>query len=48
MRTTEEAAGKAAILGWDGSTWKEFSAKVDGKTASAEVDLAQVYVVVKK
>ncbi len=47
MRTLE-AADKAAIMGWDGKAWKEFSSKVDGKSVTADVDLMEAYVVVKK
>ncbi len=47
IRAAEEAAG-AKILGWDGSAWKEFSTKMDGKSATAEVDFMDAYVVVKK
>jgi hypothetical protein len=43
-----EDAGSASIMGWDGQNWKEFKGKADGKTVTAEVDLLQAYVVVKK
>lgn len=47
IRANEEAAS-AAIMGWDGSAWKEFPTTVDGKTLTADVDLLELYVAVKK
>jgi hypothetical protein len=47
MRAMEEDP-KAVIMGWDGTAWKEFASKVDGKTVTATVDLMPLYVVVKK
>lgn len=40
--------GSASIMGWDGKTWHEFVGKVDGKSVTADVDLMQLYIVVKK
>ena len=36
------------IWGWTGSDWKVFPAKVDGKTATAEVELLATYIAVEK
>jgi hypothetical protein len=47
IRANEDVSS-ASIMGWDGQSWKEFKGKADGKTVTAEVDLLQVYVVVKK
>jgi len=47
MRTTEEAV-TAQIIGWNGTIWKAFPSKVDGKTVSASVELLPLYLVVKK
>ncbi len=47
MRGKEDAAS-AVIMGWDGQNWKEFKGKADGKSLTAQVDLSQVYVIVKK
>jgi hypothetical protein len=47
MRATE-AADKAVIMGWNGKEWKEFATKVDGKSVTADVDLLDAYIVVKK
>ncbi len=44
----KEDAPKAVIMGYDGQNWKEFPTKVDGKTATATVNLVQLYVAVKK
>lgn len=46
MRAAEEGALK--IMGYDGKTWKSFETKVDGKSATATVDLMELYVVVKE
>lgn len=46
MRATQE--GELTILGFDGSDWIEFETEVDGKTATAEVDLLEAYLVVRK
>lgn len=45
MRATEE--GTLTIMGWDGSSWNEFDTTVDGKTATADVELMELYIVVK-
>jgi|SRR5579859_1904333 len=47
MRLTQDATN-ASIMGYDGQTWKEFPTKVADKTATAQVDLMRLYVVVKK
>jgi hypothetical protein len=47
MRAKEDVAG-AVIAGWDGTAWKEFKGKTDGKSITAQVDLLAVYAVVKK
>jgi hypothetical protein len=47
IRANEEAAS-AAIMGWDGTAWKEFPTTADGKTLTADVDLMELYVAVKK
>lgn len=46
MRANEEGALK--IMGYNGSTWKAFETTVDGKTATATVDLMELYLVVKE
>ena len=46
MRTSE--VGQAQILGWTGKEWKMFPTKVDGKMATAQVDMLQTYVAVSK
>lgn len=38
----------ATIMAWNGKEWKSYSAKMDGKIASATVDLAKTYVVTEK
>ncbi len=43
-----DTPSSASIMGWDGTNWKEFPAKVDGKMATADVDLMRLYIVVKK
>jgi hypothetical protein len=45
MRANEE--GNLTIMGYDGSAWNSFETTVDGKTATATVDLMELYVVVK-
>jgi hypothetical protein len=45
MRANEE--GELKIAGWDGKTWQEFEGKVEGKMIEAEVELMELYVVVK-
>lgn len=45
MRANEE--GELKIAGWDGKTWQEFEGVVDGKMIEAEVELMELYVVVK-
>jgi len=46
MRATEE--GDLMIMGYDGKKWTEFESEADGKTVTGEVDLMEMYVVVKK
>jgi hypothetical protein len=46
MRANEE--GNFTIMGWDGSAWKSFPAAADGKSATAEVQLMELYILVKK
>lgn len=45
IRMAEETEG--TIMGWDGEKWNEFDTTVDGKQATANVDLMEAYVVVK-
>lgn len=45
IRMSEEAEG--TIMGWDGQSWNEFETIMDGKEASATVELMEAYVVVK-
>lgn len=45
IRANEE--GQLMIIGWDGTKWHEFETTMDGKTATAEVEIMQAYVVVK-
>lgn len=40
-------SGTLKIAGWDGKQWKTFDTKVEGNTATAQVDLMELYVVVK-
>jgi hypothetical protein len=47
IRANEEAPG-ATIVGWNGTAWQEFPTTADGKTLTAEVDLMELYVAVKK
>lgn len=44
IRMTQE--GEGTIMGWDGSEWQEFDTTIDGKMASATVDLMEAYLVV--
>lgn len=46
MRATEE--GTLKIMGYNGTSWKSFETTVDGKSATATVDLMELYVVVKE
>ena len=46
IRMTEEVEG--VIMGWDGSEWQEFDTSVDGKMATATVDLMEAYLVVSQ
>lgn len=41
-------AKQAVIMAWTGKEWKSYPTKVDGKTATAEVDFAKTYVAVEK
>ncbi|HZZ99024.1 MAG TPA: hypothetical protein VFG51_03760 [Candidatus Saccharimonadia bacterium] len=41
-------AKPATILGWNGTSWKEFTTKTDGQTATATVDLMSTYIAVVK
>lgn len=43
LRIAEEDS-KATIYGWDGQTWVAFDTSVTDKTASATVDLLEVYI----
>ena len=47
MRANDLLAS-ASIMGWDGKAWHEFVGKVDGKSVTADVDLMQLYIVLKK
>lgn len=46
IRMSEE--GSASIYGWDGKAWKEFDTAVNGKEATATVDVMESYMVVGK
>ena len=46
MRATE--TGELVIAGFDGTTWKEFTGTIDDKMITADVDLLDLYVVLKK
>lgn len=46
IRTKEE--GAFAIVGWDGTAWKELQTTSEGKTATATGDLFELYAVVVK
>jgi hypothetical protein len=45
IRTKEE--GTFTIMGWDGNAWVPFETTSEGKTATATVDLMELYVVVQ-
>lgn len=45
IRANEE--GELSIAGWNGEEWTVFETTIDGKTATAEVKLMELYVVVK-
>lgn len=45
MRATEE--GDLTIMGFDGESWTSFETSTDGKTATAEVTLMDLYIVVQ-
>lgn len=45
IRANEE--GELKIAAWDGKEWMTYEGEVDGKMITAEVDLAQLYVVIK-
>lgn len=45
IRAEEE--GELTIMGYDGTKWQEFETTVDSKMASAEVELMELYLVVK-
>jgi hypothetical protein len=40
--------GNLQIMGYDGSTWKEFDTTTEGKMAKADVELMELYTVVSK
>jgi len=44
----EQDKSAARIMTWDGKEWKSYVAKMDGKVATATVDLAKTYVVTEK
>ncbi len=46
IRAEEE--GELVIMGYDGQNWQEFETEVDGQTATAEVDLLELYTVIKQ
>jgi hypothetical protein len=46
IRSKED--GELIIVGYDGKEFTEYETKVDGKMASAEVDLVELYFVIKK
>lgn len=45
IRANEE--GELKIAAWDGSEWTTYEGEVDGKAITAEVDLTDLYVVVR-
>jgi len=45
IRANEE--GELKIAAWDGSEWITYEGEIDGKMITAEVDLAELYVVVR-
>lgn len=46
IRAQEE--GELTIMGYDGEEWTEFETTTDGKMATAEVELMELYTVTKK
>lgn len=49
IRTTAEGEDLSlTIMGWNGSEWVEFEAEVADKTATADVELMELYIVVQK
>lgn len=44
----DQSKSAGTIMAWDGKTWKSYPAKMDGKVATATVDLAKTYVVTEK
>ncbi len=46
IRAEEE--GQLVIMGYDGQDWVEFETSVDGKTATAEVELLELYTVIQE
>lgn len=44
----EQDTSVATIMAWNGKEWKSYPAKMDGKVATATVDLAKTYVVTEK
>lgn len=48
MIRANDAVTSGSIMGWDGNSWHEFPAKIDGKSLTADVDLMQLYIAVKK
>jgi len=46
IRASEE--GALTIIGYNGSSWKKFDTTVDGKTATAAVELMEAYAVVRE
>lgn len=47
LRAHEDLTDTARVMGYDGSAWHEFTGMIDGKAITAEVDLMELYVVVK-
>jgi hypothetical protein len=45
MRANEE--GELSIIGYDGTSWTSFETTSDGKSATAEVELMELYMVIK-
>jgi hypothetical protein len=45
MRAAED--GEFTIMGWNGTGWTEFDTTMDGKTATATVELMELYILVK-
>lgn len=48
LSITANEEGELEIMGYNGSTWQSFPTEVSGTTATAEVDLMEQYIVVKK